>query len=79
MIYLFYAAVQKALYAANFGANGISGLLRQRRNAQTTVEYLLMLAVVVSLTLAVLMLFHKKILGGIFTIVGMVIGAGSPK
>ena len=46
---------------------------------QTTVEYLLMLAVVASVALAMGILFHKKILGGLFTMVGMIIGAGQPK
>ena len=49
------------------------------RKGQNTVEYLLMLAVVASVALAMGILFHKKILGGIFTMVGMIIGAGPPK
>jgi hypothetical protein len=48
------------------------------RRGQTTVEYLLMLAVVVGMTLILAILFHKKILGGMFSLVGMVIGAGKP-
>ena len=48
------------------------------RKGQTTVEYLLMLAVVVGLTLMVGIFFHKRILGGMFSLVGMVIGAGKP-
>jgi len=51
--------------------------LRARRG-QTTVEYLLMLAVVVGLTLILAVLFHRRILGGMFSLVGMVIGAGKP-
>ena len=51
--------------------------LRARRG-QTTVEYLLMLAVVVGMTLIMAILFHKRILGGMFSLVGMVIGAGKP-
>jgi len=47
----------------------------RRRPGQNTVEYLLMLAVVASMVL----MFHKKILGGIFTLAGMIIGAGTPK
>ena len=42
-------------------------------------EYLLMLGVVSSATLLFIILFHKKLLGGIFTIAGLVIGAGTPK
>ena len=51
--------------------------LRARRG-QTTVEYLLMLAVVVGMSLIMAILFHKRILGGMFSLVGMVIGAGKP-
>ena len=50
----------------------------RRRKGQTTVEYLLMLAVVVGMALIMGVLFHKRILGGLFTMVGMVIGAGKP-
>jgi len=48
------------------------------RKGQATVEYLLMLAAVVGVTLIFGVLFHKKILGGMFSLVGMVIGAGRP-
>ncbi|MEI7480958.1 MAG: hypothetical protein WCK75_01270 [Elusimicrobiota bacterium] len=48
------------------------------RKGQTTVEYLLMLAVVVGMTLIIGILFHKKILGGMFSLIGMVMGAGKP-
>jgi hypothetical protein len=50
-----------------------------RRPGQTTVEYLLLLAVVAGMAAMMAVLFHKRILGGLFTIVGMVIGAGQPK
>jgi len=50
----------------------------RRRRGQTTVEYLLMLAVVVGMTLIMAVLFHKRILGGFFSLVGMIIGAGKP-
>ncbi|OGR66653.1 MAG: hypothetical protein A2X31_04855 [Elusimicrobia bacterium GWB2_63_22] len=49
-----------------------------RRPGQTTVEYLLMLAVVAGMASIMAVLFHKRILGGIFTMVGMIIGAGKP-
>lgn len=49
-----------------------------RRRGQTTVEYLLMLAVVAGMAAMMGVLFHKRILGGIFTLVGMIIGAGTP-
>ena len=49
-----------------------------KRRGQTTVEYLLMLAVVAGMALILGILFHKKILGGLFSLVGMVIGAGKP-
>jgi hypothetical protein len=55
-----------------------SGALR-KRSGQTTVEYLLMLAVVSAVAAMMGILFHKRILGGIFTLVGMIIGAGTPK
>ncbi len=50
----------------------------RRRSGQTTVEYLLMLAVVAGMASMMAVLFHKRILGGIFTMVGMIIGAGKP-
>lgn len=50
-----------------------------RRPGQNTVEYLLMLAVVAGMAAMMGVLFHKKILGGLFTLVGMIIGAGTPK
>ena len=56
----------------------VYGLFRRSRKGQNTVEYLLMLAVVVGMTLSVGLFFHKKILGGMFTMVGLVIGAGKP-
>jgi len=54
-------------------------LTAARRPGQTTVEYLLLLAVVAGMAAMMAVLFHKRILGGLFTIVGMVIGAGQPK
>ncbi len=51
----------------------------RRRKGQNTVEYLLMLAVVASAVIIFTILFHKKLLGGIFTLAGMIIGAGTPK
>ena len=68
--------------AAIFGSRPLSFIpslssFRQRKG-QSTVEYLLMLAVVVGLTIIVGALFHKRILGGMFSLVGMVIGAGKP-
>ena len=51
----------------------------RRRPGQNTAEYLLMLAVVASMSVITVILFHKKILGGIFTLAGMIIGAGTPK
>lgn len=50
-----------------------------RRPGQNTVEYLLMLAVVAGMAAMMGVMFHKKILGGLFTMVGMIIGAGAPK
>lgn len=51
----------------------------RRRSGQTTIEYLLMLAVVGGMAALMGILFHRRILGGIFTMVGMIIGAGTPK
>ncbi len=53
-----------------------SSFIPARRAGQATVEYLLMLATVVGLALIMAVLFHKKLLGGMFTMVGLVIGAG---
>lgn len=50
----------------------------RRRPGQNTVEYLLMLAVVASMAVIMVILFHKKLLGGIFTLAGLIIGAGKP-
>ncbi len=48
-----------------------------RRRGQTTVEYTLMLAVVVAVALMVGIAFHRRILGGFFTMIGMVLGGTS--
>ena len=48
------------------------------RRGQTVIEYMLMLAVVAAIAMMMGILFHKKILGGIFTMVGLIIGAGTP-
>ena len=50
-----------------------------RRRGQTTVEYMLMLASIAAAALLLIASFHKKILGGIFTIAGMVLGTGGTK
>ena len=49
------------------------------RKGQTVVEYLLMLATIVGATLIFAGLMYRRILGGFFTVIGMVIGAGTPK
>ncbi|MCM2266454.1 MAG: hypothetical protein NDI60_01620 [Elusimicrobiales bacterium] len=54
-------------------------LTAARRPGQTTVEYLMMLAIVAGMAAMMAVLFHKRILGGLFTLVGMIIGAGAPK
>jgi len=51
----------------------------RRRRGQNTVEYLLMLASTSAAAVLLIASFHKKILGGIFTIAGLIIGAGTPK
>jgi hypothetical protein len=48
------------------------------RRGQNLVEYMLMLAVVVSVALTLGIAFHRKFLGGFFTLIGMVIGGGTP-
>ena len=51
----------------------------RRRPGQNTVEYLLMLASTSAAAVILIGAFHKKILGGIFTIAGLILGAGTPK
>ena len=58
-------------------AGGVSSILKKRQG-QATVEFMLLLAVVASMAVIGGILFHKKILGGFFTIVGMILGAGTP-
>ncbi|MDQ7772120.1 MAG: hypothetical protein RDU13_01220 [Elusimicrobiales bacterium] len=48
------------------------------RRGQNLVEYMLMLAVIVSVTLMLGIAFHRKFLGGFFTLIGMIIGGGTP-
>lgn len=59
-------------------ARGLWRFNRPRRAGQTTIEYLLMLAVVAGLVIIIGILFHRRILGGFFTLIGLVIGAGRP-
>ncbi|MBI4656477.1 MAG: hypothetical protein HY746_07015 [Elusimicrobia bacterium] len=49
----------------------------RKRPGQTAVEYLLMLALIAGMTMLFLMLFHRRLLGGFFTLVGMIIGAST--
>ena len=49
----------------------------RRRKGQNTVEYMLMLASIAAAAVLLIASFHKKILGGIFTIAGMVLGGGT--
>ena len=60
-------------------AAGRAPAFLRRRPGQATVEYLLMLGVVATVAVVFVTAFHKMILGGIFTIAGMVLGAGTPK
>ncbi|MDT8286783.1 MAG: hypothetical protein RQ748_06710 [Elusimicrobiales bacterium] len=50
--------------------------LRLRRG-QNLVEYMLMLAVIASVALMLGVAFHRKFLGGFFTLIGMIIGGGA--
>ena len=49
----------------------------RKRSGQTTVEYMLMLASIAAAAILLVASFHKKILGGIFTRAGMVLGGSS--
>ncbi len=51
---------------------------RVERRGQTTVEYLMMLVLVASVAVILFLAFYKRILGGIFTVVGLILGAGTP-
>ncbi|MEW5950468.1 MAG: hypothetical protein GX447_06870 [Elusimicrobia bacterium] len=53
--------------------------LFKKRKGQATVEYLLIMAWVVAGVLILAVLFYKKLLGTFFTIIGMVMGAGTPQ
>jgi|GEM_PF-7034591 len=48
-----------------------------RARGQTTVEYMLMLATVVAMIVIFGVMFHRKIAGGFFTVVGMIIGSSA--
>jgi hypothetical protein len=50
-----------------------------KRNAQATVEYILLLAMVAGGVVMFFILFYRKVVGIFFTIVGLVLGAGTPK
>ncbi|MDD5209665.1 MAG: hypothetical protein PHV36_09775 [Elusimicrobiales bacterium] len=58
--------------------SGLSPAAFRARPGQSTVEYLLMLAVVAGMASMIGVLFHRRILGGLFTLVGMIVGAGTP-
>ena len=51
----------------------------KKRNSQTTVEYLLLLAMTAGLVIMFIILFHRKAIGMFFTIVGFILGAGTPR
>lgn len=46
---------------------------------QTAIEYMLMLAIVAAMITIFGMLFNRKLLGGFFSLVGMIIGEGLGK
>ncbi len=50
-----------------------------KRKSQTTVEYLLLLAFIAGGAIMAGILFYKKIIGLFFTIVGLILGAGTPQ
>lgn len=47
------------------------------KKGQTTAEYLLLMAMIIGATLIFGMLFYKRIIGLFFTIIGLVLGAGT--
>ncbi|OGS47808.1 MAG: hypothetical protein A3J79_14585 [Elusimicrobia bacterium RIFOXYB2_FULL_62_6] len=51
---------------------------RAARKGQTTVEYLLMLAVIVGMAMTFSVIFYKHMLKLFYIMVGMTIGAGTP-
>ncbi|MFA5162138.1 MAG: hypothetical protein WC421_07815 [Elusimicrobiales bacterium] len=55
--------------------NGPARPRRMSERGQNTVEYLLILATVAGMFLMFVSLFHMRIAGAIFTIIGAVIGA----
>lgn len=54
-------------------------LIAKKEKGQTTVEYLLMMVSVAAAALILVILFYRKLLGAVFTIIGLVIGAGVPQ
>ncbi|MCX7647475.1 MAG: hypothetical protein ACP5SD_04455 [Elusimicrobiales bacterium] len=55
------------------------GFRNSLRKAQATVEYLLLLATAAGGIIIFFILFYKKIIGVFFTLVGLILGAGTPK
>jgi hypothetical protein len=51
----------------------------KKRRSQTTIEYLLLLSMTAGLAIMFIIFFHRKAIGMFFTIVGLVLGAGTPK
>jgi len=47
--------------------------LIKSNKGQQTVEFLMMLATVVAVVLAVIAAFHKELAGGFFTIIGLIL------
>ncbi|MCG2725764.1 MAG: hypothetical protein L6420_05835 [Elusimicrobia bacterium] len=73
---MFVLTIISALFFIRAGGS-VTHVLK-KRVGQTTVEFLLMLTVVASMAVILGILFHKKLLGGFFTIVGMIIGGETP-
>jgi len=59
--------------------NLFTGIKKRTKKAQTTVEYLLLLATIAGGTIIFFILFYRKIIGVFFTLVGLILGAGTPK
>jgi Flp pilus assembly pilin Flp len=49
----------------------------RRNSGQATVEYLLIMGSVAAMLTIFGVMFHKKIIGGIFTLIGLVIGTSN--
>ena len=54
-------------------------LPRMASDGQATVEFMLLLGSIAAVSLIFIKYFGKTMLGGFFTIIGMILGGGAPK